>query len=292
MRQTTQALLTVVLVAAAPLAVPAAPGRLAARSLEHDGRTRSYLLAVPDSYDPARPAPLVLAFHGSGQTARSFARKRGDLVRRAAAGGIILAFPQSTRAPEDGRTRWYSRPDLAGPDAVDDVGFVLALVAELRGQFAVDPSRVYATGFSNGGSFTHLLAVETEGVFAAVAPVATGVAALPAPREPIPVMMINGKRDRSRPYDGGLSDNGAVVAPAAETVAFWVAGNGCAGPPAQRVERGGAVVTDRYAGCAGRGEVVFVTLERMTHRWPDRRAGFGYDANRDVLAFFARHRRP
>jgi polyhydroxybutyrate depolymerase len=275
----------------------AAP-RLERRTIEHDGITRSYLLSLPAAYDPSRPAPLVLAFHGGGQTAKSFSRKRPDLIRRARRDGVILAFPQSTVSAEVGKTRWIVRADAVEAGLVDDVGFVLALVTSLREQYAVDASRIYATGFSNGGNFTHLLATATEGLFAAVAPVAAGVGSVqggdeivlvPTPPEPMPIMMINGLRDRSRPYDGGPTENGGFVTSVAEAVAFWTSGNGCAATVETRLEGGGTVKVDRYAECAGRGEVVMVSLELMDHRWPDRSAGFNFDANERILEFFARH---
>ncbi|MFM1997362.1 MAG: hypothetical protein RLZZ111_1749 [Planctomycetota bacterium] len=35
-----------------------------ARTIEVEGVRRSYLVHVPPQYDPATPAPVVLAFHG------------------------------------------------------------------------------------------------------------------------------------------------------------------------------------------------------------------------------------
>ncbi len=37
-----------------------------------DGQTREYQLHVPDSYQPDKPAALVLAFHGAGSTSEQF----------------------------------------------------------------------------------------------------------------------------------------------------------------------------------------------------------------------------
>src|SRR5438067_875168 len=57
--------------ATAPATRPAAtqPGPLGPgdhrRELTVGGRDRSYLLHVPPGYDPKRPTPVVLAFHGA-----------------------------------------------------------------------------------------------------------------------------------------------------------------------------------------------------------------------------------
>ena len=42
------------------------------RTIDVGGRERSYLLHVPPSYDPGRPLPLVLAFHGARPMPRSW----------------------------------------------------------------------------------------------------------------------------------------------------------------------------------------------------------------------------
>jgi len=55
----------------------------------------------------------------------------------------------------------------------DDVAFVLAALAYLRDAALVDPTRIFATGDSNGGIFLYELASDprTAGVFSAIAPV-------------------------------------------------------------------------------------------------------------------------
>ena len=44
------------------------------RTLEHDGRTRTYIVHVPPKYDPKQPTPVVLAFHGGGSNAEQMVR--------------------------------------------------------------------------------------------------------------------------------------------------------------------------------------------------------------------------
>ena len=41
------------------------------RTLQVDGRERSYLVHVPPQYDPKKPTPVVLVFHGGGSNARA-----------------------------------------------------------------------------------------------------------------------------------------------------------------------------------------------------------------------------
>jgi len=47
---------------------PVPAGRSTAQTLTSGGVRRDYLLHVPADYDPARPRPLVLSFHGHKRT--------------------------------------------------------------------------------------------------------------------------------------------------------------------------------------------------------------------------------
>ncbi len=256
------------------------------RSFDHAGRERRALVHLPGGRAPTSPAPLVLALHGSGQTARSFSAKRGPLIRRASEEGIVLVFPQSTELA--GKTRWVRQEMEDAGDPIDDLGFLLRLIEVLEAEYAIDAKRVYATGFSSGALFCHELGARATSTFAAIAPVAGSLpAGLPKPGGPIPILIVNGRRDPVRPYDGGPNEEGAPIASVADTVHSWTTSNGCAERP--EVEAGKGVRIERYSGDA---EVVLVALARMDHQWPDASEGFGWDANREILEFFARHARP
>jgi poly(3-hydroxybutyrate) depolymerase len=64
---------------------------------------------------------------------------------------------------------------------MDDVAFVDAMLDLLAREYAVDASRIYASGFSNGGQMTSRLALERYDRFAAIAAAAGGLALTPAP---------------------------------------------------------------------------------------------------------------
>ena len=106
---------------------------------------------------------------------------------QADATGLIAVFPQGLRYRilENGRlsTKWNdytlaSQVDLSerprgypesSPWPADDVGFVDAMVSDLRAELPIDRHRIYASGFSNGGAFTARLAVERSDRLAAAA---------------------------------------------------------------------------------------------------------------------------
>jgi len=58
---------------------------------------------------------------------------------------------------------------------VHDVGFVAALLDELRRTLPVDASRIYVTGMSNGAMMSHRLGRELATRIAAIAPVVGAV---------------------------------------------------------------------------------------------------------------------
>ena len=45
------------------------------KTIEHEGRTRTYRVHVPPSYDGTRPFPLVFVFHGGGGTNRNIGHR-------------------------------------------------------------------------------------------------------------------------------------------------------------------------------------------------------------------------
>ena len=153
------------------VAAPLAPGDHT-RTLEHDGRTRSYLVHVPPKYDPKRPTPVVLAFHGGGQQRLEQMVRFCGLNEKADKEGFIAVYPNGTGRLEQMLT--WNGGNCCGYamwNNVDDVGFTRALLDDLAKVANVDAKRVFATGISNGGIMCYRLASELSDRIAAIAPV-------------------------------------------------------------------------------------------------------------------------
>jgi polyhydroxybutyrate depolymerase len=283
------------------------------RTLDHAGLTREYLVHVPARAAGA-PAPLVLALHGGGGSARDALRLTDGALRRLSdREGFVLVAPEGIdHAWNDGRPTGHRR---AHRENVDDVGFLAALVGALVRDAGVDARRVYATGISNGGMMAYRLACERSDAVTAIAPVA---AAMPewlgarcAPRRPVPVLAISGTDDPLVPWGGGEVHFGrrafGRVLSQAETIRGWVARNGCTATPVttqlpDRDPRDGTRARrDDY--CAGTaGAVGLVTVEGGGHTWPGGRhhlprAAVGvtsrdFDASEAIWGFFRGHSRP
>lgn len=138
-------------------------------SVDVNGTTRSYLLFVPQTYDPNRPLPLVWVFHwmdGDGQSFRDFGMPFDSVSGEDA---IVLypdGLPQYNQWV-NGQKGWDWNPannnDL---DMLDQVN------QDLRDTYCVDPARIFATGFSYGGHHGYTLACYRGDVLRAVAPIA------------------------------------------------------------------------------------------------------------------------
>lgn len=233
--------------------------------LEVDGVLRRYELHVPPAYDGRTPLPLVLNFHGFTSNAAQ-QRAFSDMDRTADSRGFVVAYPDGLDAS------WNAGAccGISAENSIDDVGFVRAVIEDISDRGCIDPSRVYATGMSNGGFLSHRLACEASDLIAAIGPVA-GVLGIDSgactPDRPVPVIHFHGTADALVRYDGGCDvcvyDSESV----ADTVAGWVARNGCTGEP-EVVLREGSVTCETTGGCDGDASVTLCTVSDGGHCWP------------------------
>lgn len=275
------------------------------------GVERTYLLHVPDLLPPS--PPLVVVLHGGGGTGAIGQRftRFSDLADRER---FIVVYPDAIRKNwNDGRNDpliWSQR------EQVDDVGFIAALVDEMKRKFNVDPKRIYATGPSNGGIMSNRLGAELSDRFAAIAPViggmAPGIAEKFHPAQPVSVLIINGTEDPLVPFDGGrvtfMGRGRGDIIPTSETVKKWVARNGCNPNPSKRdIEDakptdGTRTTAELYSGGKNGTEVDFYTIEGGGHAWPGGtqylpvkmigRVCRDFDATETIWKFFKHHPKP
>ena len=120
-------------------------------SLSFDGLERSYALYVPSEGDPQG---LVVLLHGSGQSMAQMISET-QVEGTADENSLIVVVP----AGVDGG---WNDEDPPGGDLADDVGFVDALVTDIKTAYPSLPSHhVFAHGFSNGGGLATRLACES-----------------------------------------------------------------------------------------------------------------------------------
>ncbi|MCB1058479.1 MAG: alpha/beta fold hydrolase [Acidobacteria bacterium] len=275
-----------------------------------DGRRRTFEVHVPASYDPTRPTPLVVVLHGAFNTGRGIEAKTrfSALSERE---GFLVAYPDGIGFAglfQHWNAGWCCGKALR--IGLDDVGFVDRVVDRIEEVFAVDPTRVYMIGESNGGMLTYLYAAEHPERLAA-AGVSSGAYGgrraideetwhVPRPAVPVPLVAFHGLADDTLPFAGG-ADVGSL--PVLEGLEFWAEANGCAAAPVTEELADGAIVHRRWTaedhdqGCA---PVELWTIAGWGHEWAggkpgdDRKAAallHGFDATRTAWDFFRRFRR-
>ncbi len=273
-------------------------------TLEVDGRERFYLAHVPAGLE-GTGAPLLLALHGSPSTPQAMRALSGfdELADRR---GFIVAYPSYVL----GFGQWAVGCGEGCDLELDrDKNFMKALIDELYDRLGIDRSRVYLTGFSNGGLATYHLACELSDRIAAAAPVG---ALMIEPQwqscsliPPVPFLMIHGTQDGQFPWDGaaGVSTTRMSADATVERLAVL---DGCGATPAVAFEPdtaddGTRVRREHYTGCSGAAEVIFYVVEGGGHTWPGSPLQFSPELgahSRDIVAqeiivdFFLRHSRP
>jgi polyhydroxybutyrate depolymerase len=177
---------------------------------------------VPQQADGSTPLPLVLNFHGLGSNARQEALYTG-IDAAADAHGFIAVTPDGTGEPR----HW----NLVRGGAVDDAGFVRALIDAVSAELCVDPQRVYTMGISDGAFFSSTLACDLNDRLAAVAVVAGEpfVAARCAGKQALPYLAFHGTADGLVPFEGGVGTRFAIpLRGARDNMKDWAKFNGCA----------------------------------------------------------------
>lgn len=196
---------------------------------------RPFQLHVPESYDPAANAPLVVVLHGytaSGAEVEDYFHLTAESDRR----GFLYAMPDGTM-DADGEQFWNAFEtccDFQG-SGTDDSGYLRRVIDTVIESYPVDASRVYLIGHSNGGFMAHRMACDHAGVITAIVSFAGAATSEPsqcAPERPVSVLQIHGTGDTVIPYDGGAI-RGRPFPSVADTLALWRGLNGCtdqAGP--------------------------------------------------------------
>jgi poly(3-hydroxybutyrate) depolymerase len=173
-----------------------APMQVAKRTIVIGGATREYLVAVPKTYDPAKPYPLVIGLHGSGGT-RDQLRGYMD-VETPANQAAVFIYPTGTPQSDGGVNEW----DLSATSV--DLLLIDALIAQYSSELCIDQKRIFATGHSFGGCMSNALGCFRGKPFRAIAPVAGCAARQTGCTGRIATLQIHSPKDTSVQYSGAI----------------------------------------------------------------------------------------
>ncbi|MEV7678393.1 ferulic acid esterase [Streptomyces sp. NPDC088341] len=244
------------------LPAPQQPGTSVSQTISSGGRDRTYQLHLPDNYAKKRDWPVVLAFHGRGNTGAGT-----EEFSKLSTLPAVVVYPDGVIGTGDGdRQAWQGAPYAAA--GVDDVKFTEDLLDRLEATLCVDERRVYATGKSNGAGFVGtLLACRAADRIAAIAPVAAALYPTGEecePSRPVPVIEFHGTGDATIPYAGD-ADRGLPAIQ--DWVAGWADRNGCRSRARDQVIKPDITVS-HWRGCDRGAEVRHVAVTDGGHTWP------------------------
>ncbi|MFI6318818.1 cellulose binding domain-containing protein [Nonomuraea sp. NPDC050556] len=216
------------------------------QTIQTSGKSRSFILRLPDNYNNATPYRLIFGFHWRGGTA-------GDVdsggtsgypwsfygLRQQSNNGAIFVAPQGFG------NGWAN-------SGGEDVTFVDDMIRLIEADLCVDTSQLFATGFSYGGGMSFSLACSRAGVFRAVA-VFSGaeLSGCGGGTQPIAYMGLH-----------GITDNVLNISLGRTLRDRFVRNNGCTAqnPPEPGSGSRTHVVT-AYAGCRAGYPVVWAAFD-------------------------------
>jgi polyhydroxybutyrate depolymerase len=196
---------------------------------------------VYEPRDLQNPAPVVVLLHGGTQSMRKIFEGNSGGTQAwldvADQEGILLLVPNGTNR-ETGDTKgdhqnWNDLRPASSADEVelDDVAFVNALLNWAEQSYALDASRIYVTGASNGGMMTYRLLIELPERFATgaafISSLPDDLSRVSQPDAPTPLMIVNGTEDPLVKWQGGNvggRGNGKTL-PVEDSLAWWLAAN-------------------------------------------------------------------
>lgn len=263
-------------------------------TLTFEGEEREYILYLPDVYSDESSLPLVVFLHSYGWKGKN-EMWNTDFNEIAEKYGFVIVYPNAIPNWNSGIS---DDPTYPTPDT-DDVTFIKAVITEMHDLYHINLERVYATGYSNGGTMAYRLACEASDKIAAIASVGGSMGESVfencKPSRAISVLEIHGTKDTYLPFTGkpGLK-------PIEEGIDFWVSANACESTETLTMadidpEDDSTIEKTNYTNCADNSSVVLMKVENGGHTWPGEddstygRVNRDIDASEEIWKFFSEY---
>ena len=244
-------------------------------SVTVNGKKRTFIMYIPNSYKGDKPVPLFVDYHpvmGNGEGQYKDTKYRTLTEKE----GVISLYPDGTKSADSRKMGpgWNVGPCCSDDD---DVKFSREMIAAVEEIACIDKKRVYAAGFSMGGGMSNHVACFMSDIYAAVAPAGmdlnTTNSAKCNPERPISIIMFRGTSDPVCKYQGGDSGygDGLNFLGAERNFKFWAEKNGCQGSPSKNSNG-----CDEYSNCQDGTKVVLCTKQGGGHDQGDGNIGWPF----------------
>jgi polyhydroxybutyrate depolymerase len=260
-----------------------AAAQLETHSLNHNGYSRPYLIYKP-AHLPAHPAAVVM-LGGIRSTAISAAKDYG-WTEAADKNSFLVVFPDPVATqpdrPIDGKTNvtfWEmagSRTHVLVPGAlaVDDDGYLTAVLHDVLQREQLDRHRIFFAGFSSGSGMVQLFASRHSRDVAAIAAVATPLMHPPTSLlRPMPVLYIHGDEDEQ--FSGFEVNSPDFATTPHGNWVTWGYLDGCHVQTARKTDWG---VQFSWTGCKNNVPVIADLVAGLGHEWSG-----GLDSKQDKI---------
>jgi polyhydroxybutyrate depolymerase len=151
------------------------------------GATRKYAIRFPNEYDPKKPYPLVMLFHGCG--------------------GIDNNVPIEKESQNDAVLVKGAAMESCWDTALDspDLAFFDELLTLVEDRACIDSSRVFGVGYSSGSWLLNVLGCVRAGVVRAQGNVSGGLPFVQNCEGNIAGIFLHDKDDKSNGIQGGIN---------------------------------------------------------------------------------------
>jgi len=256
--------------------------------LTFGGLARDYRLHVPPAAAGGKPLPLVLNLHGATQNGQ-IEEVTSAMDASADQDAYLVAYPDGTRiskvltpdpVAKQAQYGWNAGQCCGLPITrhINDVGFLLKVIANIASRIPVNLQRVYVTGISNGGMMAYAMAAEASNHVAAVSSVA-GQVELPTihPTRAVPTMEFHSLNDPTAKWNGVPNSNPRLRLSVMEGINQWVKADGCnthphsgttiVGAP-NSISAGETATPVTFTNCRSGSEVALWRFTGSGHVWP------------------------
>ena len=246
-------------------------------SIRVDGIDRSFWYKSPASKlkDPS----LVFILHGSGGSGEQMLKRAPELMDISDQENFIAVYPSGYL------NYWNECRKAANSKAnqmnINEEDFFKGMIRYFHQQYNINRRKVFVVGTSGGGHMAYKLALtmpdQIQAITAIIANLPdTNNLDCPEMRKPMNVMIVNGTKDNTNPYDGGEvilgSGNFGFVRSTDRTFAYWSQLAGYTESPRMRVlpdtDPNDGKTIEEYVFSGRKKEVILLKVIGGKHDYP------------------------